>query len=36
VQALEVVMRGAVRCAERRTGERTGSVDGEEMEGPEY
>jgi hypothetical protein len=34
VQALEV-MRGAVRDAERRVRERTGSADGEEMEEPE-
>jgi hypothetical protein len=35
VQALEVVMGDAVRGAERRARERTGNVDGEEMEGPE-
>ena len=36
VQALEVVMKGTVKDAERRARERTGSVDGEEMEGPEW
>ena len=35
VQAFEVVIRGMVGSAERRAREWTGSVDGEEMEGPE-
>ena len=35
VRALEVVMSDAVRGTERMAGERTGSVDGEEMEGRE-
>ena len=36
MQALEVVMMGAVGDAERRAREWTESVDGEEMEGQEW